>query len=164
MLVGEPGLVYFERDVMPFEYHNDPAKTRGALHPDHANWSTLGDIGYVDAEGYLYLTDRRAFMIISGGVNIYPQAIEDALIAHPAVRDAAVIGVPNTDLGEEVRAIVEPAIEPGPALAEELLAFLRTRVARYMMPKSLEFIDEMPRLPTGKLYKQALRDRYWQTA
>jgi long-chain acyl-CoA synthetase len=160
--IGEPGLIYFERETMPFEYHRDRAKTDGARHPAHPHWSTLGDIGYVDADGYLYLTDRRAFMIISGGVNIYPQAIEDALVTHPRVRDVAVIGVPDADLGEAVKAIVEPAEgeEPGEELASDLLAFLRTRVARYMLPRSIDFIEEMPRLPTGKLYKQSLRERY----
>jgi fatty-acyl-CoA synthase len=159
---GEPGLIYFEREAMPFEYHNDKAKTAAARHPAHGNWSTLGDIGYVDADGYLYLTDRRAFMIVSGGVNIYPQAIEDALVTHPRVRDVAVVGVPDADLGEAVKAIVEPAEGevPGPELASELLAFLRPRIARYMLPRSIDFIDEMPRLPTGKLYKQGLRERY----
>jgi long-chain acyl-CoA synthetase len=163
---GQPGLVYFERDEMPFAYHNDPAKTRAAQHPSHPNWSSLGDIGYLDGEGYLYLTDRQAFMIISGGVNIYPQAIEDALVTHPKVHDVAVIGLPNPDLGEEVRAVVElaPDQEPSAALAEELIAFLRQRVARYMVPKAIDFTDDMPRLPTGKLYKKALRDRYAATA
>jgi fatty-acyl-CoA synthase len=101
---GEPGTIYFERDEMPFEYHNDAQKTRSSQHPDHPAWSTLGDVGYLDDEGYLYLTDRKAFMIISGGVNIYPQEIEDCLIMHPKVADVAVIGVPNDDLGEEVKA------------------------------------------------------------
>lgn len=159
---GETGTVYFERDRLPFYYHNDPDKTRAAQHPRHPGWTAVGDIGHVDSEGYLYLTDRKAFMIISGGVNIYPQAIEDALAVHPDVQDAAVIGVPDAEMGEQVKAIVEPApgVVPSDALAERLLAYLRTRVARYMVPRSIDFIDAMPRLPTGKLYKQALRERY----
>ena len=161
--VGETGMVYFEREQLPFHYHNDPAKTRSAQHPVHPSWTAVGDVGRLDADGYLYLTDRKAFMIISGGVNIYPQAIEDALVVHPSVGDAAVIGVPNAEMGEEVKAVVEPAsgVVPSEALAEELLAYLRTKVARYMVPRSIDFIDAMPRLPTGKLYKQPLRERYW---
>ncbi|BDB23942.1 acyl-CoA synthetase [Cupriavidus sp. P-10] len=161
--VGESGLVYFERDALPFHYHNDPDKTRAAQHPRHAAWTSVGDIGRLDEDGYLYLTDRKAFMIISGGVNIYPQAIEDALAVHPSVGDAAVIGVPNAEMGEEVKAIVEPArgIAPSAELAETLLEYLRGKVARYMVPRSIDFIDTMPRLPTGKLYKQSLRERYW---
>jgi len=159
---GEDGLVYFERDTVPFAYHNDPGKTSRAQHPAHPTWTTLGDIGHLDADGYLYLTDRKAFMIISGGVNIYPQQIEDALVTHAKVRDAAVIGIPNPDLGEEVKAVVEPAdgVEPDATLAEELTAYLRGKVARYMVPKSIDFTDALPRLPTGKLYKAALRDKY----
>ncbi|MCC7282792.1 MAG: AMP-binding protein [Acetobacteraceae bacterium] len=162
--LGQDGLVYFERDSLPFAYHNDPDKTRRAQHPAHPTWTTLGDIGHLDAEGYLYLTDRKAFMIISGGVNIYPQQIEDALIAHPKVHDAAVIGIPNPDLGEEVKAVVEPAdgVEGDAHLAEELTDFLKSRVARYMVPKSIDFTEALPRLPTGKLYKAALRDTYRQ--
>jgi long-chain acyl-CoA synthetase len=160
---GEAGLIYFEREARSFAYHNDPAKTRGAQHPEHDNWMTLGDVGYLDADGYLYLTDRKAFMIISGGVNIYPQAIEDALILHPKVGDVAVFGVPDEEMGEAVKAVVEPA--PGVAadeeLAAELLAFARAQLAHYMAPRSVDFIDEMPRLPTGKLYKRLLKDRYW---
>jgi fatty-acyl-CoA synthase len=162
--VGESGLIYFEREQRTFAYHNDEAKTRAALHPAHDNWMSLGDVGYVDADGYLYLTDRKAFMIISGGVNIYPQAIEDALILHPKVGDVAVFGVPHEEMGEEVKAVVEPApgVAPTPELAVELLAFARDHLAHYMAPRSVDFIEEMPRLPTGKLYKRLLKDSYWQ--
>jgi fatty-acyl-CoA synthase len=151
---------------MPFAYHKDPAKTAGARHPHHPNWTTLGDIGRMDEEGYLFLTDRQAFMIISGGVNIYPREIEDALVSHPAVRDVAVFGVPSADMGEDVKAVLElvEGAEPSDALAGELLAYLDGRVARYMIPRSIDFIDELPRLPTGKLYKKALRDQYWRAA
>ncbi|MFI4973935.1 MAG: acyl-CoA synthetase [Caulobacterales bacterium] len=161
---GEPGLVYFEREAPTFEYHNDPAKTRAARHPRHENWSALGDVGYLDEEGYLYLTDRQSFMIISGGVNIYPQAIEDALITHPKVADVAVFGVPDSEMGEAVKAVIEPAPghDPTEELATELLSFARGRLAHYMTPRSIDFIVEMPRLPTGKLYKRLLRDAYWQ--
>ena len=112
---GEQGLIYFERETPTFEYHNDPEKTRAARHPEHENWNTLGDVGYLDEEGYLYLTDRQSFMIISGGVNIYPQGIEDALIAHPKVADVAVFGVPDTEMGEAVKAVIEvaPGHDPG---------------------------------------------------
>jgi len=162
--VGESGLIYFEREQRTFAYHNDEAKTRAALHPAHDNWMSLGDVGYVDADGYLYLTDRKAFMIISGGVNIYPQAIEDALILHPKVGDVAVFGVPHEEMGEEVKAVVEPApgVAPTPELAAELLAYARDNLAHYMAPRSVDFIVEMPRLPTGKLYKRLLKDSYWQ--
>jgi len=161
---GEAGLIYFERETPTFEYHNDPAKTRAARHPQHENWNALGDVGYLDEEGYLYLTDRQAFMIISGGVNIYPQAIEDALITHPKVGDVAVFGVPDAEMGEAVKAVIEPAPgqQPTDELAAELLDFARTKLAHYMAPRSLDFIAEMPRLPTGKLYKRLLRDAYWQ--
>ncbi len=159
---GKSGLIYFERDSMPFRYHNDPDKTDAARHPHHPNWTAVGDVGYVDDDGYLYLTDRKTFMIISGGVNIYPQAIEDALVTHEKVGDAAVIGVPDAEMGEQVKAFVEPApgVLPSPELGEELIAYLRGKVARYMIPRSVEFIDRMPRLPTGKLYKQQLREQY----
>jgi long-chain acyl-CoA synthetase len=161
---GEAGLIYFQRDEVVFAYHNDPAKTRAAQHPEHPTWTTLGDIGYVDRDGYLYLTDRKAFMIISGGVNIYPQQIEDALILHPKVGDVAVFGIPNEDMGEEVKAVVEPApgVAPTAELAEELLAYARGRLAVYMVPRTLDFTAELPRLPTGKLYKRGLRDAYWK--
>ncbi|MDP3852925.1 AMP-binding protein [Phenylobacterium sp.] len=162
--VGETGLVYFEREAPTFQYHNDPEKTAAARHPDHANWNALGDVGHLDAEGYLYLTDRKSFMIIAGGVNIYPQAIEDALVTHPKVADVAVFGVPDPEMGEAVKAVIEPAPgqAPTPALAEELLAYARAKLARYMVPRSIDFIEEMPRLPTGKLYKRLLRDKYWE--
>ena len=159
----EHGTIYFEQEVMPFEYHNAPDKTRNAQHPTYANWSTLGDVGYVDDEGYLYLTDRKAYMIISGGVNIYPQEIEDALVVHPKVTDVAVFGVPNTDMGEEVKAVVQPAIGGSSSddLEKELIAWAREHLAHYKVPKSIDFMDELPRLPTGKLYKRLLRDKYW---
>jgi fatty-acyl-CoA synthase len=163
---GEAGLIYFEQEVMPFEYHRAPEKTAECRHPTHPNWSALGDVGYLDDDGYLYLTDRKAFMIISGGVNIYPQEVEDALVLHEKVADVAVFGVPHEEMGEEVKAVVEPApgVAPGPELEAELIAFTRARLAHYMVPRSVDFIDEMPRLPTGKLYKRLLRDRYWGKA
>ena len=160
---GEPGIVYFELPVMPFEYLKDPEKTKEAQHPEHPNWSALGDVGYVDEDGFLYLTDRATHMIISGGVNIYPQEIEDAMIMHPKVLDVAVIGVPNEEMGEEVKAIVQPTAgaEPGTRLEGELLAYAREHIAHYKCPKSVDFRDELPRLPTGKLYKRLLKDEYW---
>ncbi|MCY4056830.1 MAG: AMP-binding protein, partial [Gammaproteobacteria bacterium] len=160
---GEPGIIYFEMPEMPFEYLKDPEKTREAQHPEHANWSKLGDVGYVDDEGFLYLTDRATFMIISGGVNIYPQEIEDALIVHPRVMDVAVIGVPNPEMGEEVKAIVQPVegVSADADLEAELIAYAREHIAHYKCPKSVDFRDELPRLPTGKLYKRLLKDEYW---
>ena len=160
---GEPGLVYFELPAMPFEYLKDPEKTKGVQHPRHPNWSALGDVGYVDEEGYLYLTDRATFMIISGGVNIYPQEIEDVLIVHPKVADVAVVGVPNEEMGEEVKAVVQamPGVATDAALADELLAFARASLAHYKCPCSIDFVAELPRLPTGKLYKRLIKDRYW---
>jgi long-chain acyl-CoA synthetase len=124
----------------------------------------LGDVGYVDADGFLHLTDRKAFMIISGGVNIYPQEAENLLITHPKVMDCAVFGVPNPDFGEEVKAVVQPRdmADAGPALAEELLAFCRQHLSAIKCPRSVDFDAELPRHPTGKLYKRLLRDRYWQ--
>ncbi len=161
--VGEPGAIYFEREEMPFEYHNDPEKTKGAQHPEHPTWSTLGDVGYLDEDGFLFLTDRKAFMIISGGVNIYPQEIEDCLIMHPKVADVAVFGVPNDDLGEEVKAVVQPeeGIEASDELSRELIAYASDHIARQKVPRSVDFRDELPRLPTGKLYKRILKDEYW---
>jgi long-chain acyl-CoA synthetase len=162
---GQSGLIYFERDTMPFAYHKDPDRTKAAQHPAHPNWSTLGDIGYVDADGFLYLTDRSAFMIISAGVNIYPREIEDALISHPSVRDVAVFGIPDPDMGEQVKAIIEPmtGVVASAALEAELIDYARSRLAHYKAPKSIDFMAELPRLPTGKLYKQGLRATYWPT-
>ena len=144
------------------ELFNDPGKTKEARSPD-GSMSTVGDVGYVDDDGYLYLTDRATFMIISGGVNIYPQECENLLITHPKVADAAVFGVPNADLGEEVKAVVQlmPGVEPGAATVEELLAFCAKHLARQKVPRSIDFEAELPRLPTGKLYKKPLRERYW---
>lgn len=162
---GEAGLIYYEQETMPFAYHNDPERTQAAQHPIYPNWSTLGDVGYVDEAGYLYLTDRKAFMIISGGVNIYPQMIEDVMILHPGIADVAVFGVPNAEFGEEVKAVVQltPGVDASPALAEALIAYAREHLAHYMAPRSIDFIDALPRLPTGKLYKRQLRDPYWST-
>jgi acyl-CoA synthetase (AMP-forming)/AMP-acid ligase II len=157
---GESGTVYFSNG-MEFEYHNDPAKTAEAH--DESGRSTIGDVGYVDDEGYLYLTDRQAFMIISGGVNIYPQEAENVLVTHPKVLDVAVIGVPDEDMGEAVKAVVQPAdgVRPSPELERELIAFCRDHLAAYKCPRSVDFEAEVPRLPTGKLYKRLLRERYW---
>jgi acyl-CoA synthetase (AMP-forming)/AMP-acid ligase II len=159
---GEPGIIYFERETMPFAYYKDPERTRASQHPLHQNWSTLGDVGYLDAEGYLYLTDRKAFMIISGGVNIYPREIEDRLVGHPAVRDVAVFGLPDSDMGEQVKAVVElmDGYTASDALAADLIAYARSHLAHYKVPKSVDFVDALPRLPTGKLYKQGLRAKY----
>ena len=125
--------------------------------------STVGDVGHVDDDGYLYLTDRKTYMIISGGVNIYPQEAENLLTTHPKVADAAVIGVPNEDLGEEVKAVVQPidGVEVGRALEVELIGFCRDNLAHFKCPRTVDFVDELPRLPTGKLYKRVLRDKYW---
>jgi long-chain acyl-CoA synthetase len=158
---GTPGEIWF-KTASPFEYFNDPERTRQARSPD-GTMSTVGDVGYVDDDGFLYLTDRSTFMIISGGVNIYPQECENLLITHPKVADAAVFGVPNEDLGEEVKAVVQvmPGAEAGPALGTELIAFCREHLAPIKCPRSVDFIDAMPRLPTGKLYKKPLREKYW---
>jgi len=164
---GEPGMIYAEANVGGnFNYHKDTSKTSGSTHPSQPTWMTVGDVGYLDEAGYLFLTDRKAFMIISGGVNIYPQQIEDALALHPKVADVAVIGVPNPDLGEEVKAVVEPApgVEPSDALAQEIMDFVRERLGRQLTPRSVDFTDALPRLPTGKLYKKALREKYWGDA
>ncbi|MEV5976550.1 acyl-CoA synthetase [Streptomyces sp. NPDC052114] len=159
---GETGTVYFERDEMPFRYHGDEDRTRAARHPVHPNWTTTGDIGHVDEDGYLFLTDRKAFMIISGGVNVYPQEAEDVLVLHPAVADVAVVGVPDAEMGEAVKAVVqvEPGITPGPELARELIDFTRERLSHYKAPRTVDFTDRLPRTPTGKLAKARLREAY----
>jgi long-chain acyl-CoA synthetase len=161
--VGREGVVYFEMDVPSFAYYKDDGATESAQHPDHPTWTALGDMGRVDDDGYLYLTDRLTFMIVSGGVNIYPREIEECLLLHPAVEDVAVFGVPNEEYGEEVKAIVQcaEATTGDAALADELQQWCRDRLAAFKCPRSVEFEDELPRLPTGKLYKRVLRDRYW---
>jgi acyl-CoA synthetase (AMP-forming)/AMP-acid ligase II len=154
---GDVGQIWFE-GAKPFEYHGDPEKTASVF--DQHGWATLGDVGYLDDDGYLYLTDRVSHMIISGGVNIYPQEIEDALIVHPAVADAAVIGVPDADMGESVMAVIQPADPDADeaALTAELQGYCRERLAGFKCPRSYRFTTALPRLPTGKLLKRKLRD------
>ncbi|MCR9278638.1 MAG: AMP-binding protein [Pseudomonadaceae bacterium] len=160
---GQDGIVYFELPEMPFVYHKDEGKTKDTQHPKHANWTALGDVGYVDEDGYLFLTDRATFMIISGGVNIYPQEIEDAMVMHPKIADVAVVGVPDPEMGEAVKAVVQLAdgLEASDDLEAELVAYAREHIAHYKCPKSIDFMEELPRLPTGKLYKRILKDNYW---
>lgn len=159
---GTDGLVYFGGGL-PIAYHNDPAKSAGARNPLHPELTTVGDIGHVDADGYLFLSDRKDFMIISGGVNVYPQETENALVLHPAVADVAVFGVPDPDLGEAVKAVVQPVEghAGGPALEAELIGWLRGRLSAVKCPKSIDFERALPRHDTGKLFKKPLRDRYW---
>lgn len=159
--VGESGELFFEGGP-DFEYFKDPAKT--ALVSNSRGWRSLGDMGYVDDDGYLYLTDRSTFMIVSGGVNIYPQEAENLLVMHPKLVDAAVFGVPNDEFGEEVKAVVQPAdgVAPGPDLEAELIAYCRAHLAGYKCPRTVEFSPELPRDPNGKLYKRRIRERYWQ--
>jgi long-chain acyl-CoA synthetase len=159
--VGQIGTVYFA-DAPQFVYHNDAEKTKKAYNA--RGWSTLGDVGYLDEEGFLYLTDRKSYMIISGGVNIYPQETEDVLITHPDVADVAVFGVPHEEMGEEVKAVVQPhdMSRAGAALANELMLFCRQHLSPIKCPKSIDFEAELPRTPTGKLVKRHLRDRYWK--
>ena len=158
---GETGTIFFEGGG-EFEYYNDKEKTEESRH--EKGWSTLGDVGYVDEEGYLYLTDRKSYMIISGGVNIYPQETENLLVTHDKVMDVAVFGVPNEDFGEEVKAVVQPKNweDAGPDLEAELIDFCRERISHIKCPRSIDFDKELPRHPTGKLYKRLLKDRYWQ--
>ncbi|NKB39949.1 MAG: AMP-binding protein [Ilumatobacter sp.] len=160
---GQSGTVFFDGGG-EFEYHNDPEKTKSSRHPN--GWSTLGDVGYLDADGFLYLTDRKAYMIISGGVNIYPQEAENILVTHDKVIDVAVFGVPNDDYGEEVKAVVQPREMPvddeaAQVLAGELIQFCKNNIADVKCPRSIDFRSELPRHPTGKLYKRILKDEYW---
>ncbi|MGX0966152.1 long-chain acyl-CoA synthetase [Bradyrhizobium japonicum] len=157
---GEIGTVYFA-DAPVFTYHNDPEKTKKAYNAK--GWSTLGDVGYLDKDGFLFLTDRKSYMIISGGVNIYPQETEDVLITHPEIADVAVFGVPNEEMGEEVKAVVQPhdMSRAGKALEADLIAYCKTRLSAIKCPRSIDFEAELPRTPTGKLVKRHLRDRYW---
>lgn len=157
----EVGTVYFEGGAR-FAYHNDPEKTARSY--SREGWSTVGDMGRLDDEGYLYLTDRKAHMIITGGVNVYPQEAENLLITHPRVRDVAVIGVPNEEFGEEVKAVVEPMdmAEAGPELERALLAWCRERLSPVKCPRSVDFTEGLPRAESGKLYKRRLRERYWK--
>ena len=160
---GEVGTVWFEPppNRPGFEYHKDEAKTRDSF--NDKGWSTVGDMGYLDADGYLFLTDRRTFMIVSGGVNIYPQEAENLLIDHPKVYDVAVFGIPDPEMGERVHAVVQPTAwdDAGPDLEQELLAFCRAHLSHYKCPLAVDFDPELPREQTGKLYKRLLRDRYW---
>ena len=163
---GQSGTVYFEGGAT-FEYHNDAEKTSSSRHP--LGWSTLGDVGYLDDDNYLYLTDRKAYMIIAGGVNVYPQEAENVLVTHPKVIDVAVFGVPNDEFGEEVKAVVQPVcmpetVEEAAALATELMAYCRSQLTDIKCPRSVDFRDELPRHPTGKLYKRLLKDEYWKAA
>ena len=155
---GEVGAIYFERTDRSFAYLGDPSKTAAAKHPDHDSWTTVGDVGYLDEDGFLYLTDRVAFTIISGGVNIYPQEIEDLFSLHPAVADIAVIGVPDEEMGERVAAFVQtaPGVAPSSELAEELIAYARDGIAHYKIPREIHFRDSLPRTPTGKMVKRRL--------
>jgi long-chain acyl-CoA synthetase len=157
---GTPGTVYMALGAAEFKYHKDDAKT-AANRRD--GFFTVGDVGYLNDEGYLFLCDRKIDMIISGGVNIYPSEVEAELLKHPKVADAAVFGIPHEDWGEEVKAVIEPApgAEAGPALAEEILAYCAATMARSKCPRSIDFIASMPRDPNGKLYKRKLRDPYW---
>jgi fatty-acyl-CoA synthase len=159
---GETGTVYFERDHLPFSYHNDEEKTRAAQHSEHPTWTAIGDIGHVDEDGFLFLTDRKAFVIISGGVNIYPAEVENVLTQHESVNDVAVLGVPDEEMGESVLAFVKPAtgVTAGEELARELIEFARARIAHYKVPRRVEFVVELPYTETGKLVKRDLRDRY----
>jgi long-chain acyl-CoA synthetase len=160
---GEVGTIWADAPQR-FDYVNDEEKT--TQQRSDRGWSTVGDVGYLDDEGYLYLTDRKAYMIISGGVNIYPQEAEDVLVGHPKVYDVAVFGVPNSEFGEEVKGVVQPLSmdDAGPALEADLIAYCKSKLASYKCPRTIDFDPALPRSDAGKLYKRRLKDRYWQTA
>jgi acyl-CoA synthetase (AMP-forming)/AMP-acid ligase II len=157
---NQTGVIYFSGGRQ-FEYYNDALKT-ASVHNERG-WNTLGDVGHVDSDGYLYITDREADVVISGAVNIYPREVEEVLLQHPDVDDVAVIGVPNEEFGEEVKAIVKPraGVVVGPDFEANLIAECRQHLARYKCPRSVDIVDELPRKDTGKLYKRILRERYW---
>jgi fatty-acyl-CoA synthase len=160
---GEVGTIWADAPQR-FDYVNDAEKTRQQR--NDRGWTTVGDVGYIDEDGYLFLVDRKAYVIISGGVNIYPQEAEDALISHPKVYDVAVFGVPDAEFGEEVKAVVQPQSmdDAGPELEAELVAYCKGRLAAYKCPRTIDFDAELPRSDTGKLYKRLLKDRYWAAA
>jgi acyl-CoA synthetase (AMP-forming)/AMP-acid ligase II len=159
--VGEIGTIYCSKGT-PFDYHGDEEKKKSIT--IHDGWTTIGDVGYLDADGYLYLTDRKSYMIISGGVNVYPQETEDCLIAHPKILDVAVFGVPHDEMGEEVKAVVQPLnwADAGPELEKELIDYCRSKISAIKCPRSIDFEQELPREETGKLKKRLIKDRYWQ--
>jgi long-chain acyl-CoA synthetase len=163
LAVGEEGAVFFESENV-FEYHDDPEKTASSRNAK--GWSTLGDVGKVDEDGFLYLTDRKSFMIISGGVNIYPQEIENHLVTHPKVADVAVVGGPHEEMGEEVIAVIQPAdmADATDAFRAELLTYAREKLSGVKIPRRIDFLEALPRHDTGKLYKRLLRDQYWEKA
>jgi long-chain acyl-CoA synthetase len=160
---GEVGQIWIEGPRV-FEYHNDAVKTAGAF--NDRDWSTLGDLGHVDADGYLYLSDRRTDLIITGGVNVYPREIEDALAMHPAVADVAVIGLPDAEMGQEIRAVVQPApgVAGGPGLEQELIEHCAQQLARFKRPRRVDFVAELPRVPSGKILRRLVRDTYLEGA
>jgi long-chain acyl-CoA synthetase len=157
---GQVGTVYMMLGSNDFEYHGDKDKTEANR---REGFFTVGDVGLLDEDGYLFLRDRKIDMIISGGANIYPAEIEGALLTHPKVGDAAAFGIPDPDWGEQVKAVIEPAagVTPGPELADEIMAFCQQKLAKFKCPKSIDFVATMPRDPNGKLYKRKLRDPYW---
>jgi long-chain acyl-CoA synthetase len=158
---GQTGELFFEGGPA-FEYYKDPEKTASVS--NERGWRSLGDMGFLDEDGYLYLTDRSTFMIVSGGVNIYPQEVENLLVMHPKRVDAAVFGVPNDEFGEEVKAVVQPVVgvEAGPAFEAEIIDYCRGHLAAYKCPRTVDFDPDLPRDPNGKLYKRRIRERYWQ--